>query len=178
MIKFWHHKNSFSVDTEGNQLYIRKEVLKKSCISKFVEKTFDNSKSCGVKKLRLRAANSLAGLSERDILGITTVQKKYRMFNAKCLNKPKPRPVIVKDVQKQHQIDLVDLSSMRITYKGKVYRYILSSMDIFSRYHWLRSLESKHPSRIAYHLKKISNENGPPHILQSDRGSDFIKEVK
>ena len=77
-----------------------------------------------MKKLRLRAANSLAGLSERDILGITSVQKKYRMFNAKFLNKPKPRPVIVKDVQKQHPIDLVDLSSMRITFKGKVYRYI------------------------------------------------------
>ena len=100
------------------------------------------------------------------------------MFNANFLNKPKLRPVIVKDVQKQHQIDLVNLSNMRITLNGKTYRYILSLMDVFSRYHWLRPLETKHPSRIAYYLKKIYNENGPPSILQSDRGSEFKKEVK
>ena len=160
LIKFWRHKNSFSVDIDGYLLYKGKRVVKKSSISKFVDKTFDNSKSCGVKKLRLRAATSLAGLSERDILGITGVQKKYRMFNAKFLSKPKLRPVIVKDVQKQHQIDLVNLSNMRITLNGKTYRYILSLMDVFSRYHWLRALETKHPSRIAYYLKKIYNEQG------------------
>ena len=178
IIKFWRNKDSYSVDADNNLLYQGKKVVKKSSISKFVSKTFDNNKSGGVKKLRLRAANSLAGLSEKQILGITNVEKKYRIFNAKFLNKPTPRAVLVKDVQTQHQIDLVNLSNMKVTYRGKTFRYILSLMDVFSRYHWLRPLESKHPSAIAHHLNEIYSEHGPPNVLQSDRGSKFKKEVK
>ena len=43
-------------------------MVKKSEVRKVVDKTFDACKSAGVKKLRVRAAESYGGLSESKIL--------------------------------------------------------------------------------------------------------------
>ena len=48
-------------------------VVKKSEVRKVVDKTFDACKSAGVKKLRVRAAESYSGLSENKILEITNM---------------------------------------------------------------------------------------------------------
>ena len=109
-------------------------VVKKSEVRKVVDKTFDACKSAVVKKLRVRAAESYAGLSENKILEITNKHVKYRKFNVKFLNKAIPRPVRVSSVMEQVQIDLINLSSQRLEYKGKVYRHVLLVMDVFSRF--------------------------------------------
>ena len=67
---------------------------------------------------------------------------------------------------------------MRVGYQGTMYRYVLSKMDIFSRFHWLAPLKRKKPSHIVPHLREIYGVHGPPKNLQSDRGSEFKKEVK
>ena len=54
------------------------QVVKKSEVRKVVDKTFDACKSAGVKKLRVRAAESYSGLSENKILEITKKHVKYR----------------------------------------------------------------------------------------------------
>lgn len=147
-------------------------------MKRVVGKTFDECKSAGVKKIRLRAASSYAGISERQILRITNNNIKYRKFNAKFTNKAVPRPVRAKHVMEQVQLDLVNLKSQAVVWEGKTYRYILSMMDIFSRYHWLAPLQRKFPSHVAPHLNRIFTEHGPPNRLQSDRGGEFQKEVK
>ena len=53
-------------------------MVKKSEVRKVVDKTFDACKSAGVKKLRVRAAESYSGLSENKILEITKKHVKYR----------------------------------------------------------------------------------------------------
>ena len=118
-----------------------------------MEKVFTEAKSGGAKKLRLRTADSVVGLSEREILKITTKSPRFRSFNVKFKNKAIPRLVRVKEIQTQHQIDLVNLSDMRVEYQGTVYRYVLSIMDIFSRFHWLATLERKKPSHSIPHLR-------------------------
>ena len=72
----------------------------------------------------------------------------------------------VKEIQTQHQIDLVNLSDMRVEYQGTVYRYVPSIMDIFSRFHWLAPLERKKPSHIVPHLRQIYSVHGPPKNLK------------
>ena len=46
-------------------------MVKNSEVRKVVDKKFDACKSAGVKKLRVRAAESYAGLSENKTLEIT-----------------------------------------------------------------------------------------------------------
>ena len=99
-----------------------------------MEKAFTEAKSGGAKKLRLRTADSVVGLSEREVLKITTKSPRFRSFNVKFKNKTIPRLVRVKEIQTQHQIDLVNLSDMRVV-------SVLSIMDIFSRSRWLAPLE-------------------------------------
>ena len=113
-----------------------------------------------------------------EILKITAKCPKFRSFNIKFENKAILKPVQVKEIQTQHQIDLVNLSDMRVEYQGTVYRYVLSIMHIFSRFHWLAPLERKKPSHIVPHLREICRVHGPTRNLQSDRGSEFKKEVK
>ena len=57
--------------------------------------------SAGVKKLRLRAAESYADLSENKILEITDKHVKYRKYNVKFLDKAIPRAVRVSSVMEQ-----------------------------------------------------------------------------
>lgn len=68
---------------------------------------------------------------------------------------------------------MVDLSKEPVELGGKSYRYILSIMDVFSRYLWLVPLSTKSSRDIARELKKIYERDGPPNRLQSDQGLEF-----
>ena len=97
--------------------------------------------------------------------------------NVQFQNKALPRPITSKFVQQQHQLDLVDMRRDAVTHQGVVYKYILSLMDIFSRYVWLRPLNSKNSKDIALILKGIYDKHGKPDILQMDNGKEFKGKV-
>ena len=77
----------------------------------------------------------------------------------------------------QLQLDLVDMRSQVVEYNGKSYRYILSLIDIFSRFHWLVPLQRKFASHVAFHLNRTFTEHEPPDRLQTDNGVEFKKHV-
>ena len=140
--------------------------------------SLDACKSTGVKKLCIRAAESHAGLSKKKISEITNKHVKYRKFNVKFWNKVIPRPVRVPSVMEQVQIDLINLSSQSVEYEGKVYRYVLSVMNVFSRFHWLSPLQRTSPHHVAEQLFKMFSEHGPPDRVQNDNGGELKKDVK
>ena len=143
-----------------------------------MEKTFKKCKSAGHKKNHHRAGDGYAGLSKRQALKCVTSNERLRKFNARFTNKAKPRPVRVKRIQEQHQIDLVDMKSMKVEYKAKCYRYIFLLMDIFSRFHWLAPLTRKKSSHVKKELQRIYKEHGQPERLQSEKGVGFKRQVK
>ena len=82
----------------------------------------------------------------------------HQRLNDRFENKARPRPVRARTVQIRHQIDLVDMNRLRTKYKGKTYRYVLSIIDVFSRYHWLVPLQTKKSSQVARELLRIHTE--------------------
>ena len=54
------------------------------------------------------------------------------------------------------------------------FKYILTVKDCFSKYCWLKPLESKEGLPIANCLNHIFHEHGAPRRLHSDNGSEFI----
>ena len=70
--------------------------------------------------------------------------EKFRKFSVEFTNKARPRSVRIKRIQEQHQVDLVDMTGMKVNYKWQTFKYILSLLDIFSRFHWLVPLERKY----------------------------------
>lgn len=62
---------------------------------------------------------------------------------------------------------------------GQLYRYVLTAIDIFSRFVWLRPSTSKSSTLVAKKLEGMGYmEHGAPRIIQSDRGGEFKKAVK
>ena len=69
--------------------------------------------------------------------------------------KPSFSPAVSKTVQECNQIDLVYMRSMSITKDSIEYNYILSLLDLLSRFMELTSLFSKDSNEVLRHLKGI-----------------------
>jgi transposase InsO family protein len=68
--------------------------------------------------------------------------------------------------------------SGRVTMNVMSYRYVLSVIDIFSRFVWLRAMSGKTSKDIAKSLQSIYYEHGPPRVIQCDQGTEFKGAIK
>ena len=99
--------------------------------------------------------------------------------NAKFLNKPKLKPIRARDVHVRHQIVFIDMSKKgSVKMNEHLYRYDLTVIDAFSRFLWLRTLESKSSQAIASELESIYMKHGSPEIIQRDHGGKFKRALK
>ena len=60
-VKFWRLQKGLPIDLEGNLLYEKKKIVKKSDVKRIVTKTFIKNKSGGCRKIRARAAVGYSG---------------------------------------------------------------------------------------------------------------------
>ena len=100
---------------------------------------------------------------------------------------PPKKKIIIKihrphyDVTKpneQHQFDLLHMSHN--LFKGNMYKYILTGIDVASRYKVARPLRTKKSSEVAFVLEAIYKKSGVfkyPKTFQCGNGSEFKKEV-
>ena len=70
------------------------------------------------------------------------------------------------------------MKSQPVEYQGKTCGYILSLLDIFSRFHWLCPLQTKHSRGVKENIKKVFAVYGIQETLQSDSGKEFKGSVK
>ena len=78
---------------------------------------------------------------------------------------------IVSGIDDQWQADLVDFSSLSKQNKG--YRYLLTCIDILSKYAWVKPLLSKSSKCVTQAFQDILKEGRIPNTLQSDDGGEF-----
>ena len=81
--------------------------------------------------------------------------------------------------KEQHQFDLVHMPHN--FFEGNTYKYILSGIDIASKYRVTRPLTTKKSSEISSVLGAIYKKKGGafkyPKVLQIDNGSEFKGKV-
>ena len=78
----------------------------------------------------------------------------------------------------QHQFDLLYMSHNR--FEGNTYKYILTGIDVASRYKFARPFKTKKLSAIAFVLETIYKKGGVfkyPRTFQCDNGSEFKNEL-
>ena len=78
----------------------------------------------------------------------------------------------------QHQFDLLYMSHNR--FEGNTYKYILTGIDVASRYKFARPFKTKKLSAIAFVLETIYEKSGVfkyPRTFQCDNGSEFKNEL-
>ena len=136
-------------------------------------KFYTMSKADGARKLYHQIKEHFFGIGEPIIqryLNKNSMQRQHRpQFN----NKAPLIPIESASPMERHQIDLVDMSSMTVEINSEKYKYILSILDVFTRFLWLRPLTSKSANSVAESLQSIYSEFGPPKIIQSDQGTEF-----
>ena len=113
------------------------------------------------------------GVGEKLIQRHLNNMEQQRKRRPRFENKAPLQPVNSKTVMDRHQIDLVDMKSLAVKEKSKSYRYVLSVLDVFSRYVWLRALSDKNAETVTEKLYKIYMDFGFPRIIQCDQGSEF-----
>ena len=91
------------------------------------------------------------------------------LHKAKRKNYPRRR-IIVNHIDEIFAADLVEMQKFAKLNKG--YRYLLTCIDIFSKYSWVIPLKDKKGITIKNALEKIFNE-GKPKFLWTDRGKEF-----
>ena len=78
----------------------------------------------------------------------------------------------------QHQFDLLYMPHN--LFEGNTYKYILTGINIASRYKVTRPLRTKKSSEAAFVLEAIYKKSGVfncPKVFQCDNGSEFKNEV-
>ena len=81
------------------------------------------------------------------------------------------RKYIVHDIDEQWQADLADVALIAKQNDG--YRFILTVIDIFTRYAWARPLRTKTGKEVAEAFKDIFQEGRIPKRIQTDQGKEF-----
>ena len=79
--------------------------------------------------------------------------------------------VIVFAMDSQWEADLVDLQSLRRHNKG--YRYLLTCIDVLSKYAWVVPLKDKKGSTLVKAFQKILSSGRTPVRLFTDKGTEF-----
>ena len=172
LVRYWRNRDWLSVS--NGVLYLGgKRVMKKSELSANVKDCMDATKGSGARKIRHRLAATFCGISENQVTNVLEKSATYQKVKARFVNRAVLQPIRASDTQIRHQIDVMDLHRYAINYRGRHYRYILTVMDVFSRYLWMRPLSTKRSTEIAQHLTAIYMEHGPPRVVQHDRGREF-----
>ena len=80
------------------------------------------------------------------------------------------RSVFAKQVDDIWAADLVDMSPFSRSNKG--YKYILTVIDVYSKYGWIMPLNTKTGKEVAQAFRKLFH-NGHPSRLWTDKGTEF-----
>lgn len=106
-----------------------------------------------------------------DVKKWLSYQDTYTLHKPVRLRFPR-RPVIVNGIDDQHQADLVDLS--RLKRDNDDYRYLLTCIDVFSKYAWVVPLKVKTGTALVSAFDSIYYTDRKPNRLQTDKGGEFI----
>ena len=116
----------------------------------------------------------LSGISRPMITKVIDSDEQHQLQKPQFKNKPPLTPVQAKEPMERMQADVVNLSSVSTQSEQQQYHSVLVMLDVFSRFLWLYPLSDKTCMTVSSILKKVWQQFGPPRILQTDNGSEFI----
>lgn len=138
---------------------------------------FHEMKGSGARRLS-HCLTGYIGHSEKSIQRVLSESQLNQKLNVRFSNKAPIIPITAKRPMERLQIDLVDMTKHPDWYKGQTYKYILTLLDVYSRYVWLRPLAKKSSNHVKRELELIFSTYGFPYIIQHDKGSEFSGDVK
>ena len=125
----------------------------------------------GAEKFYKYAKRQHPSLNRNIVLDWLSAQDAYTLHKP-TRRKFRRRPTVVGGVGQQLQADLLDVSSHAAHNDGV--KFLLTTVDAFSRKAWVVPLQSKSGERVSESVEKVLNEAGDTyHSLQTDKGKEF-----
>ncbi len=132
----------------------------------------------GVERLLARGRKTHPKLTKAQVTKFLAKQNAYTLHK-QYRRRFKRNKTVVGSIDKQWQIDLADMTDLSRPNGG--YRYILTCIDVFSRYAWAIPVKKKSGPEVADAFRKLFREAHPrvPEKIQTDKGKEFFnKEVR
>ena len=148
-------------------------VPKKSEMDLIIQKFHKLSKGEGCGKLASRIKEIYTGPGKNTINNYLKKLKDVQQLKPVFTNVHEPKTITAKAPMIRHQLDLINMSKYPSKSEGVEYKYILSVLDIFSRFLWLVPLISAKAESVSKALGKLYMQWGAPRIIQTDNGSEF-----
>ena len=163
---------------EKNSGIGKKILLQKSELKPCIMSYYNKYKGLGARKLYNAISKVFIGVSEREIQTYLNSLQRNQRLHPHFINKPPLKPVTSDGVMDRIQMDLVDMQKNTVDINSRTYRYVLVVLDAFSRFLFLRALQSKSSTEIASTMLQLFSDIGPPKIVQSDQGNEFKGAVR
>jgi transposase InsO family protein len=155
-----------------------KEVLvpKQSQVLDIIRALHAHEKHIGSRNTHRQLEKDYGGIPRKVVEAVIT---RCPECIRKASRKPNQKPAIcaINSAHFNHRCQ-IDLFDMQKTPGGpkKDYRYVLHYLDHYSRFSILRPIKDKSMETVATVVEEIWCLFGPPEILQSDNGSEFVNE--
>ena len=133
-----------------NTILLRSEEVN-GCIEFFYKETKGNC----FRKLKKRVDLLFTGITEKEIQQYINSSRVNQKLKCRFENKAPLHPIKSKGVWNRIQIDLMSMEDKAVEIGGKNYRWILSCIDVFSRYLVVRAMFTKSAAQIAEVLLQI-----------------------
>jgi transposase InsO family protein len=117
----------------------------------------------------VRALTRYSGMPVKTVKGWLETQDPYTLHKPVVKKFPR-RKTFAKGVDDLFQADLADMRNLTSSNDGN--SYILTCIDVFSRYAFAVPVKDKRGSTVAAAFEKIFTER-VPNMLQTDRGTEF-----
>ena len=127
-----------------------------------------------IKLLRRVRKEGRYDLSLKNIKEWLKEQDTYTLHRTRRQPKKRNR-VYVEGIDSQWDIDLMDMAQFASSNRG--IKYILLTVDIFSKYVYLRPLKNKTGKAIEVALQDILSKGRVPKTVRSDKGKEFTNRV-
>jgi transposase InsO family protein len=162
----------------GSLFYGDRRVVAREDVDAVLTRLYDDpsTKATGRDQLYDKVKDRYVGISRRAVMRFLKNQTDWQLHRPSHTGARKccvHQPQAVIEVHRRWQIDLVDLSSLAPWNNGQ--RWLLTVIDLFSKFAWVRALKRKEASHVVNGLQSVFDEAmHTPEVIQSDNGSEFI----
>ena len=126
----------------------------------------------GVSTLLRHAKKRKPSVRKKDVEDFLYRQRTYTLHKPRRKRFPRNK-VVALGVDTNWQADLADMKNLST--KNKNYKYLLTVVDVFSKYGWAVPIKNKKPETVAVAFLSILKKSGRrPWWLYTDRGNEFV----
>ncbi|KAL8598485.1 hypothetical protein ACOMHN_051273 [Nucella lapillus] len=170
--QFYRNKDAFYVK-DKLLFYNGRQVVVTDSTHTIIDQNLKDTLGCGSRHMAHILTTRYANISERHIKSCFAKSKRHHVSYPTFTNRSRFVPVTARNVNERWQIDLVDMKTNSACDGEKSFRYILSIIDVFSRFLILRPLQNKSSKGVQREMEKIFAEHGQPEVMQMDQGPEF-----